>query len=84
MDLVGALIAGAVVALIATLIRRGKTGLPWWGTWLAGVGGAAIGYWLAAQLGVASTPGIDWLRWVISVAVALVLIGLGQGLVRRK
>lgn len=84
MGIVGALIAGAIVAIIASLVRRGRNGLPWWGTWLAGIGGAVIGYWLAAMLGVAQTDGIDWIRWIISVIVAVILIGIAQASFGRR
>ena len=31
-----------------------------------------IGYYLAAALGVEAMRGIDWIRWIISIAVAAV------------
>lgn len=78
MGFFGSLIAGAVVAIIASLIQRGKSGMPWWGNWLAGIGGALIGYWIADQFGWAETNGVDWLRWIISVGVAVLLLGVGR------
>ncbi len=42
MDLMGALVAGALLAVIASLLRRGKSGMPWWGNWLAGIGGGFL------------------------------------------
>lgn len=84
MDILTVLITGAVLALIASAIRRGKSGMPWWGNWLAGIGGAVIGYWIAAQLGVAATNGIDWMRWIISVIVAIILLGLGGGFFHKR
>ncbi len=83
MDLIGALIAGAVLALIASLIRRGKSGMPWWGNWLAGIGGAVIGFYVADALGVAATSGVDWIRWAISIAVAVLLLGLGGRVIHK-
>lgn len=77
MDILWALVVGAILAIIASLIRRGRSGMPWWGNWLAGIGGAVIGYWLAGLLGVAETDGIDWIRWAISIAVAVLLLGVG-------
>ncbi len=77
MGLIGSLVAGAVIAIIASLIQRGKSGMPWWGNWIAGIGGAVIGYYLAALLGVESTGGLDWIRWIISVVVAVILLGVG-------
>ena len=39
-----------------------------------------IGYYLAAALGVAATPGIDWVRWIISVLLAAVLVMIASSL----
>ncbi len=77
MDLMGALVAGALLAIIASLLRRGKSGMPWWGNWLAGIGGAVIGYYIADLLGVAETSGVDWIRWAVSIGVAVLLLGVG-------
>ncbi len=77
MGLMGALVAGALLAVIASLLRRGKSGMPWWGNWLAGIGGAVIGYYIAEALGVAATSGVDWVRWAISIGVAVLLLGVG-------
>lgn len=84
MDLIGVLIAGAVLAVIASLLRRGKSGMPWWGNWLAGIGGALGGYYLAAAIGVEETPGIDWIRWIISIILAVVLLGVGGALFGKR
>lgn len=84
MDLIPVLIAGAVIAIIASLIQRGRSGMPWWGNWLAGIGGVLIGYWIATLLGVEATDGVDWIRWLISIAVALVLLFVGGALFGRK
>jgi len=78
MSLIGALVAGAVLAIIASLIQKGSSGMPWWGNWIAGIGGALIGWWLAGLLGVEETDGPDWIRWLISAAVAVVLLGVGR------
>jgi uncharacterized membrane protein YeaQ/YmgE (transglycosylase-associated protein family) len=70
----GYLIAGAFVALIVQIVKRGQTKLPWWGLYLVGILGAMGGYALAAQLDVEETSGIDWIRWALSVGVAVVAI----------
>lgn len=84
MDLVYLLIAGAVIAVIASLIKSGSSGMPWWGNWLAGIGGVLLGYWIAGLLGVASTDGVDWIRWAISIAVAVLLLGVGRAVWPRR
>ena len=80
MSLIGSLVAGAVLALIASLIQRGSSGMPWWGNWIAGIGGALIGYFLADLLGVDKTDGVDWIRWLLSIVVAVILLGVGRAL----
>ena len=80
----GYLLAGAVVALIVQIFKRGDTKLPWWGLYLVGILGAMGGYALAVQLGVEETGGIDWIRWALSVAVALVAIWVVGAIGGRK
>jgi uncharacterized membrane protein YeaQ/YmgE (transglycosylase-associated protein family) len=41
---------------------------------LCGIGGVLIGYYVAAALGVEATSGIDWIRWIVSIVVAAVLV----------
>jgi uncharacterized membrane protein YeaQ/YmgE (transglycosylase-associated protein family) len=84
MDIIGVLIAGAVLAIIASLIQRGSSGMPWWGNWIAGIGGVLLGYWLAGLFGVEETDGIDWIRWLISIVVAVILLGVGGALFRKR
>lgn len=84
MTLVGVLVAGAILAIIASLIQRGSSGMPWWGNWLAGIGGVLLGYWLAGLFGVAETDGFDWIRWFISIVVAVILLGVGRAIWPRR
>ena len=84
MSLIGSLVAGAVLALIASLIQRGSSGMPWWGNWIAGIGGALIGYFLADLLGVDKTDGVDWIRWLLSIVVAVILLGIGRAVWPKK
>ncbi|PKQ14290.1 MAG: GlsB/YeaQ/YmgE family stress response membrane protein, partial [Actinobacteria bacterium HGW-Actinobacteria-8] len=80
----GALVAGALLAVVASLLRRGKSGMPWWGNWLAGIGGAVMGFYIAEALGVAATSGVDWIRWAISIAVAVFLLGIGGRFIHKR
>lgn len=75
-ELVGLIIFGAVIGALARLVIPGKQALGWIITIVLGVGGALIGYWvwgMIASEGNADTGGIDWIRWIISVAAAVVL-----------
>ena len=75
MDVIGVIIAGIIIGLLGKWVAPGsRDNIPLWLTVLCGVGGVLIGYYVAAALGVAATPGIDWLRWIISILVAAVLV----------
>jgi uncharacterized membrane protein YeaQ/YmgE (transglycosylase-associated protein family) len=75
MEIIGVIIAGIIIGLLGKFVAPGdRDNIPLWLTVLCGIGGVLIGYYLAAALGVAATPGIDWVRWIISIVVAAVLV----------
>ncbi len=75
MDIIGVIIAGIIIGLLGKFIAPGnRDNIPLWLTLLCGIGGVIIGYYIAAALGVEATPGIDWIRWIISIAVAAILV----------
>ncbi|HLZ37477.1 MAG TPA: GlsB/YeaQ/YmgE family stress response membrane protein [Mycobacteriales bacterium] len=75
MDIIGIIIAGIIIGLLGKFVAPGdRDSIPLWLTVLCGIGGVLIGYYLAAALGVRATPGIDWIRWIISIIVAAVLV----------
>jgi hypothetical protein len=41
---------------------------------LCGTGGVLIGYYVAGGAGWRATKGVDWLRWIISIIVAVILV----------
>ena len=75
MDIVGILIAGVIIGLLGKFVAPGnRDNIPIWLTIVCGVGGVLIGYYVAAALGVDATKGVDWLRWIISIIVAAILV----------
>jgi uncharacterized membrane protein YeaQ/YmgE (transglycosylase-associated protein family) len=75
MDIIGIIIAGIIIGLLGKFVAPGdRDNIPLWLTVLCGIGGVLIGYYLAAALGVAATRGIDWIRWIISIIVAAILV----------
>jgi uncharacterized membrane protein YeaQ/YmgE (transglycosylase-associated protein family) len=72
--IIGTIIFGAIIGLLARLVLPGKQQVNLLVTVIIGIAGALIGYWLAGVLGVNDTKGIDWIRWVVSIAVAAVLV----------
>ncbi|QIV84356.1 GlsB/YeaQ/YmgE family stress response membrane protein [Mycolicibacterium frederiksbergense] len=74
--IIGTIIFGAVIGVLARLVIPGKQSIGWVITIVLGIAGALIGYWvwgLVASEGNANTGGIDWIRWAISIAAAAVL-----------
>jgi uncharacterized membrane protein YeaQ/YmgE (transglycosylase-associated protein family) len=75
MEIIGLIVAGIIIGLLGKFVAPGdKDNIPLWLTVLCGIGGVLIGYYLAAALGVDATDGIDWVRWIISIIVAAVLV----------
>ena len=91
MEIIGLIVAGVIIGLLGKFAAPGaRDNTPLWLTVLCGIGGVLIGYYVAGALGVASTNGIDWIRWIISIIVAAVLVvaastltGRNRGAVRR-
>ena len=72
--IIGTIVFGAVIGLLARVVLPGRQKVSLLMTVVIGIVGALLGYWLAGVLGVNDTNGIDWIRWVISIAVAAVLV----------
>ena len=81
---IGTIIFGAVIGVLARLVLPGKQNINLVITVILGVLGALIGYWLAAQIGVCQTRGLDWTRWLISIVVAAVLVVIYGSITGRK
>jgi uncharacterized membrane protein YeaQ/YmgE (transglycosylase-associated protein family) len=73
-EIIGLIIFGAIIGALGRLVVPGRQPIPIWLTVVLGVIGALAGYYIAGALGVAETRGIDWIRWIISIAVAAVLV----------
>ena len=85
MDLIGVIIAGIIIGLLGKFVAPGdRDNIPLWLTVLCGIAGVLIGYYLAAALGVEATRGIDWIRWLISIVVAAVLVMVAASMTGRR
>ena len=85
MEIIGLLIAGLIIGLLGKFVAPGaRDNTPLWLTVLCGIVGVLIGYYLAAALGVESTRGIDWIRWIISIILAAVLVVAASTLTGRN
>ena len=85
MAIIGLIIAGLIIGLLGKFVAPGaRDNTPLWLTLLCGIGGVLLGYWLSGLLGVKDTNGIDWIRWIISIVVAAVLVVAASTLTGRN
>jgi uncharacterized membrane protein YeaQ/YmgE (transglycosylase-associated protein family) len=82
--IIGTIIFGAVIGILARFFKPGKQDVSILATVLIGIIGAVVGYFLAALLGVAATDGLDWIRWIISIVVAIIALGIYLGMKGRS
>ncbi|MCX4694083.1 GlsB/YeaQ/YmgE family stress response membrane protein [Streptomyces sp. NBC_01408] len=73
-----AIIVGLVLGLIARLILPGKQHQPIWLTAIFGIIGGLLGNAVATWIGVDETRGIDWIRHLLQLAGAVLLVGVGD------
>lgn len=75
MEIIGVLIAGVIIGLLGKLVAPGdKDNIPIWLTILCGIGGVLIGWFIYTAFGGNGSRGIDWVRWLIAIGVAAVLV----------
>lgn len=79
-SLLGYILIGLVVGLLARFLVPGRTSIGIVGTILIGVIGAVVGGWLAGEV-FRETEGVDW---IASVLVAMVLVLLLRAGSRRR
>jgi len=85
MEIIGVLIAGVIIGLLGKFVAPGdRDNIPLWLTVLCGIGGVLIGYYIAAALGVEDTKGIDWIRWIVSIVVAAILVIIAATVTGRR
>jgi uncharacterized membrane protein YeaQ/YmgE (transglycosylase-associated protein family) len=83
-SIIGAIVIGLILGVLARLILPGKQNIPLWLTILVGIVAAYVGTWIARAFGVADTNGIDWLEHIIQLIVALIAVGAVAGIYSRR
>ena len=88
--IIGTIIFGAIIGALARLVLPGKQSISMIATIVLGIIGALIGYFLWGLISGkgftigSTTGGIDWIRWVISIIVAAILVSIYAGAAGRK
>lgn len=82
--IIGLIIAGIIIGALARLFMPGKQAIGMIATIIVGIIGTLVGYWIAAALGVEETNGVDWIRWIISIIVAIILVAITASIMGRN
>lgn len=81
------LIGGAIIGIVGKMVAPGdRTRFPLWLTIVCGIVGIFIGNWLYVDVlgGRCSTNGIDWLRHIVQVISAAVVVMVAAALTGRS
>jgi uncharacterized membrane protein YeaQ/YmgE (transglycosylase-associated protein family) len=76
MEIIGVIIAGIIIGLLGKFVAPGdKDNIPIWLAILCGIGGVILGWFVYTAFGGSGdTRGIDWVRWIVAILVAAVLV----------
>ncbi|NHA66927.1 GlsB/YeaQ/YmgE family stress response membrane protein [Phycicoccus flavus] len=82
LGIIGTIIFGAVIGILARLVLPGKQHISVLMTVVLGVLGALVGYWI---WGAPKDDGsIDWLRWITSVIAAALFVVIYERITARR
>ncbi|MBX6387267.1 MAG: GlsB/YeaQ/YmgE family stress response membrane protein [Microbispora sp.] len=81
-SILGAIVIGAVIGALGRLLLPGRQPIGWLLTIVVGIVAALIGTAIAQVMGVATTPGIDWIELIMQVVLAVIGVGIVAGLKR--
>ncbi len=85
MEIIGILVAGLIIGLLGKFIAPGDMdNIPLWLMVLCGVGGVLIGLAIYRAFGGNASNGVDWTRWIVSIATAAVLVIPASTLTNRR
>ena len=86
MEIIGVIIAGIIIGLLGKFGAPGATDtIPIWLTILCGIGGVILGWFVYSAFGGSGdTRGVDWVRWIVAVLVAAVLVVIASTMTGRN
>ena len=84
-DIIVLIIIGAIIGLLGKLVAPGdKDNIPIWLTILCGIGGVILGWFIYSAFGGNGSAGIDWVRWIVAIIVAAVLVMIASTVTGRN
>jgi len=83
--IIGTIIFGAVIGILARWFKPGRVQISMVATVIIGILGALAGYFIWGLISnEGDTVGIDWIRWLISIIVAIIGIAIYLGIRSRS
>jgi len=85
MEIIGVIVAGIIIGLLGKFVAPStRDNITIWLTILCGIAGVLIGWYIYTAFGGNGSPGIDWVRWLVAIAVAAVLVILADAIMVRR
>jgi uncharacterized membrane protein YeaQ/YmgE (transglycosylase-associated protein family) len=85
MEIIGVIVAGIIIGLLGKFVAPGdRDNIPIWLTVLCGIGGVILGWFIYTAFGGDGSSGIDWVRWIVAIAVAAVLVMIASAVTGRS
>jgi uncharacterized membrane protein YeaQ/YmgE (transglycosylase-associated protein family) len=85
MEIILVIVVGAIIGLLGKFVAPGdKDNIPIWLTILCGIGGVILGWYVYAAFGGDGSGGVDWVRWIVAVAVAAGLVVIASTVLGRN
>ena len=84
-EIIVLIIVGAIIGLLGKLVAPGdKDNIPIWLTILCGIGGVLLGYAIYSAFGGDGSNGVDWVKWLVAVITAAVLVVIASTVTGRN
>jgi uncharacterized membrane protein YeaQ/YmgE (transglycosylase-associated protein family) len=84
-DLIVLIIGGIIIGFLGKFLAPGdKDNTPVWLTILCGIGGILLGYWIYSFFGGDGSKGVDWVRWIVAIITAAVLVVIASTVTSRN
>ncbi|CAN5157381.1 transglycosylase [soil metagenome] len=79
------IVVGAIIGLLGKFVAPGdKDNIPIWLTLLCGIGGVLLGSVVYGAFGGDGSGGVDWVRWIVAILVAAVLVVIASTVTGRN
>ena len=84
LNIIGLIVVGLVIGVIARLIKPGRQNISLLWTFLLGLAGALIGGLIASAIGSGDIFELNIIGFIVAVIAAIVLIGAAEGFAGSK